>query len=74
MDKDLYINESNEEYDALVIGSGISGGWAALKNNIKFRKSVTHSMMLQNNFLVMIKIYPTQQKKVQTSAGLGLIN
>lgn len=29
MDKDLYINESNEEYDALVIGSGISGGWAA---------------------------------------------
>lgn len=29
MDQDLYINETNEEYDALVIGSGVSGGWAA---------------------------------------------
>jgi len=27
--QDLYINETSEEYDALVIGSGISGGWAA---------------------------------------------
>ena len=29
MDQELYINTSSEEYDALVIGSGISGGWAA---------------------------------------------
>ncbi|WP_159821685.1 GMC oxidoreductase [Colwellia sp. 20A7] len=29
MKKNIYINESNEEYDALVIGSGVSGGWAA---------------------------------------------
>ena len=29
MNDDLYINETSEEYDALVIGSGISGGWAA---------------------------------------------
>ncbi|GAA6203613.1 MULTISPECIES: GMC family oxidoreductase [Thalassotalea] len=29
MDQELYINNSTEEYDALVIGSGISGGWAA---------------------------------------------
>lgn len=26
---DLYIEESNEVYDALVVGSGVSGGWAA---------------------------------------------
>jgi choline dehydrogenase-like flavoprotein len=29
MNEKLYINESNEVYDAIVIGSGISGGWAA---------------------------------------------
>ena len=29
MNEDLYINETSQEYDALVIGSGISGGWAA---------------------------------------------
>lgn len=29
MNEKLYINETNEEYDAIVIGSGISGGWAA---------------------------------------------
>ncbi|MFT5293998.1 MAG: choline dehydrogenase-like flavoprotein [Colwellia sp.] len=29
MNEKLYINESTEEYDAIVIGSGISGGWAA---------------------------------------------
>jgi len=29
MNENLYINETSEEYDALVIGSGISGGWAA---------------------------------------------
>ncbi|WP_286262763.1 GMC oxidoreductase [Thalassotalea atypica] len=29
MDQDLYINDTSEVYDALVIGSGISGGWAA---------------------------------------------
>ncbi len=26
---ELYINESSEVYDAIVVGSGISGGWAA---------------------------------------------
>ncbi|WP_143872171.1 GMC oxidoreductase [Catenovulum sediminis] len=29
MKKETYINESNEVYDAIVIGSGITGGWAA---------------------------------------------
>lgn len=29
MNNNLYINKSNEIYDAIVIGSGISGGWAA---------------------------------------------
>jgi len=29
MTQELYITDSNEEYDALVVGSGISGGWAA---------------------------------------------
>jgi len=29
MNDDLYINNSSEVYDAIVIGSGISGGWAA---------------------------------------------
>ena len=27
--RDMYISESNEVYDAIVVGSGISGGWAA---------------------------------------------
>lgn len=29
MNQHVYINNSSEEYDALVIGSGITGGWAA---------------------------------------------
>jgi choline dehydrogenase-like flavoprotein len=29
MSEDLYIKESSEVYDAIVIGSGITGGWAA---------------------------------------------
>ena len=29
MNDDLYIKESTEIYDAIVVGSGISGGWAA---------------------------------------------
>lgn len=29
MNDDLYIRDSNETYDAIVVGSGISGGWAA---------------------------------------------
>ncbi len=29
MNDKLYINESSEVYDAIVVGSGISGGWAA---------------------------------------------
>jgi len=29
MNEKIYINQSNEIYDVLIIGSGISGGWAA---------------------------------------------
>ena len=29
MKEQVYINKSSEVYDAIVIGSGISGGWAA---------------------------------------------
>ncbi|WP_339719202.1 GMC family oxidoreductase [uncultured Paraglaciecola sp.] len=29
MTTDLYIHESDQEYDAIVVGSGITGGWAA---------------------------------------------
>jgi len=29
MTDQLYINESNEEFDVLIVGSGITGGWAA---------------------------------------------
>ena len=29
MSEDLYIKESNQVFDAIVIGSGITGGWAA---------------------------------------------
>jgi len=29
MQEELYINESTQEYDVLIIGSGITGGWAA---------------------------------------------
>lgn len=29
MNEELYINNSSEIYDAIIIGSGISGGWAA---------------------------------------------
>ncbi|MGQ8366111.1 GMC oxidoreductase [Glaciecola sp. 1036] len=29
MNEKLYINETQEEFDVLVVGSGISGGWAA---------------------------------------------
>ena len=29
MNEKLYINESTEEYDVIVVGSGITGGWAA---------------------------------------------
>jgi choline dehydrogenase-like flavoprotein len=29
MSDDLYIKESSEVFDAIVIGSGITGGWAS---------------------------------------------
>ena len=29
MSEELYINETTEEFDAIVVGSGITGGWAA---------------------------------------------
>ncbi len=29
MNDELYINETNDEFDVLVVGSGITGGWAA---------------------------------------------
>ncbi len=29
MSQDLYIKETDTEYDAIVVGSGVSGGWAA---------------------------------------------
>ena len=40
MNKEMYIDESSEVYDAIVIGSGVTGGWAAKELTEKGMKTL----------------------------------
>lgn len=59
MNQNVYINDSKEEYDALVIGSGVSGGWAAKE----FCQRGLKTLMVERGRVVEHrKDYPTEGK------------
>ncbi|WP_286233546.1 GMC oxidoreductase [Thalassotalea sediminis] len=61
MQQDLYIQQSEQEYDALVVGSGISGGWAAKE----FCERGLKTLMIERGRIVEHqKDYPTEGKGV----------
>lgn len=60
---DLYINESREEFDVVVVGSGITGGWAAKE----FTERGFKVLMIERGRVVEHrKDYPTESKPVWT--------
>lgn len=59
MNEKLYINETREEFDVLVVGSGITGGWAAKE----FTERGFKVLMIERGRVVEHrKDYPTEAK------------
>ena len=71
MKEELYINESREEFDVVVVGSGITGGWAAKE----FTQRGFKVLMIERGRVVEHrKDYPTENKPVWTYENRTKVN
>jgi choline dehydrogenase-like flavoprotein len=59
MTKENYVEESSETYDAIVVGSGITGGWAAKELTEKGLKTL---MIERGRVVEHRKDYVTEAK------------
>ena len=59
MKKNVYISENAESYDAIVVGSGITGGWAAKELCEKGLKTL---VLERGRHVEHIKDYPTEHR------------
>jgi choline dehydrogenase-like flavoprotein len=71
MNDNLYINETNEEFDVVVVGSGITGGWAAKE----FTERGYKVLMIERGRVVEHrKDYPTEGKPPWTFPNRTKVN
>ncbi|WP_395341124.1 GMC oxidoreductase [Ningiella sp. W23] len=71
MKEELYINESREEFDVVVVGSGVTGGWAAKE----FTERGYKVLMIERGRVVEHrKDYPTESKPVWTFENRTKVN
>nr|WP_136252824.1 GMC family oxidoreductase [Ningiella ruwaisensis] len=71
MNEKLYINETREEFDVLVVGSGVTGGWAAKE----FTERGYKVLMIERGRVVEHrKDYPTEGKPVWTFPNRTKVN
>ncbi|MFC4701558.1 GMC oxidoreductase [Glaciecola siphonariae] len=71
MKDDLYINETREEFDVVVVGSGVTGGWAAKE----FTERGFKVLMIERGRVVEHrKDYPTEAKPVWTFENRTKVN
>ena len=71
MNEKLYINETREQFDVLVVGSGVTGGWAAKE----FTERGFKVLMIERGRVVEHrKDYPTEAKPAWTFPNRTKVN